>query len=156
MSDLERFRFKSQVEVRNYEIDWQGIVHNANYLLYFEVGRIAYLRHLGVEVDGAAIRGQSNIVIVRNEIDYRSSARFGETLDIYTRIVVIKDSSFTFEGILQESGSGRRVAENRSVHVWLDPRSAEPVRVPDAFRRSDRTFEGNNVAVESPTYFACF
>jgi len=156
MSELERYRFRMQLEVRSYELDWQGIVHNANYLLYFEVGRIAYLRQVGVEVDGATVREKARIVVVRNEIDYRSPARFGELLDVYTRISLIRDSSFVFEGILQESRTSRRVAENRSIHVWLDPRTGEAARVPDVFRRDVRAYEGENVAVEMPTYFACF
>ncbi len=45
------FRHQSEVRVRNYEVDWQGIVHNAVYLQYFEVGRIACLQHLGIKVD---------------------------------------------------------------------------------------------------------
>ena len=35
--DIAKFKHETQVKVRNYEIDWQGIVHNAVYLYYFEV-----------------------------------------------------------------------------------------------------------------------
>jgi len=156
MLDKKRFRCALQLEVRSHEIDWQGIVHNAVYLLYFETGRVAYLRARGVEIDGEAIRRQSLIVVARNEIDYRSPARFGEVLNLLTRISFIRNSSFTFEGILEESLTGRLVAENRSVHVWLDPRSHASRRVPEEFRQRVRAFEGENVAMESPTYFACF
>ncbi len=156
MTPLERFRFKSQVEVRHYETDWQGIVHNANYLLYFETGRLAYLRGLGVHIDPEAMRNEVKIVVARHEIDYRSPAHFGEILDVYTRIALIRDTSFAFEGLLLESKTSRLVAEARSVQVWLDSRTNEPVRVPESFRREVRRYEGKNVAVEEPTYFACF
>ena len=81
---MERTKFKhhTQVRVRNYEIDWQGIVHNANHLLYFEVGRVVYLGDVGIKVDINTIQHDSKVVVARNEIDYRSPARFGEVLDV--------------------------------------------------------------------------
>ncbi len=78
--DRLQFKHKTSIRVRNYEVDWQGIVHNANYLLYCEVGRIEYLRDLGAKVDMQSINGSSKVVLVRNEIDYKSSARFDELL----------------------------------------------------------------------------
>ena len=63
---------------RSYEIDWQGIVHNAVYLHYFEVGRIEYLNTIGAKVDINTINLDSKVVLARNEIDYRNPARFGD------------------------------------------------------------------------------
>ena len=146
--DLNNFRFTSQVRVRNYEIDWQGIVHNATYLLYFEVGRVAYLENLGVTIDIRTIQQESKVVLVRNEIDYRSPAKFGEVLDIHTRVSFIKDSSFAFEGILEETSGRRRIAENLAVHVWLDYRTDAPRSVPDDFRKKVESFEGEHVLIQ--------
>ena len=151
---MERSRFKhhTQVRVRNYEIDWQGVVHNANYLLYFEVGRVAYLEHLGIKVDINTIQHDSKVVVARNEIDYRSPARFGEVIDVHTRISYVRDTSFAFEGFLEESTTKRLVAENVSVHVWLDHRTGRPLRVPDEFRKWVQKFEGSDALIHWPTY----
>ncbi|MBI5214302.1 MAG: acyl-CoA thioesterase [Ignavibacteriae bacterium] len=138
----DNFRFKSQVRVRNFEVDWQGIVHNANYLLYFEIGRIEYLKHLGIHVSMESIMGNSKIVVARNEIDYRSPARFDEALDVYTKISHVSNTSFVFEGKIYETISNRLIAENVAVHVWLDSKSDMPVRVPDDFRIKIAEYEG--------------
>ena len=140
--DRSSFRHSTRIRVRNYEIDWQGIVHNANYLLYFETGRIAYLEQIGIPVSIDTIRGESRIVVARNEINYRSPARFGEELDVRTRVAYIRDTSFAFEGLIEEASTARLVAENVSVHVWLDEVSGRPVRVADEFRRLVVAFEG--------------
>jgi len=66
-----------QLRVRNYEIDWQGIVHNAVYLHYFETAGWAYLENLGLELNIVTIRNESHVVVAGNEIDYDSPARFG-------------------------------------------------------------------------------
>lgn len=145
-----KFKHNTQIRVRNYEVDWQGIVHNANYLLYFEVGRLEYLKNLGVKVDLSSIQKESKVVLVRNEIDYKSSAIFDEILDIWTRIVYIKNSSFVFEGIIEESKSRRLVAENIAVHVWLDSRTAQPKSVPDEFRSMVQRFEGDTFSNLKP------
>lgn len=150
--ELSKFTFKTQVSVRNYEIDWQGIVHNANYLLYFEVGRVAYLEHLGIQVDINTIQHESKIVVARNEIDYVSPAHFGETLDVHTRISFIRNTSFAFEGVLEESTCKREIGRNVCVHVWLNHKTNEPMLVPDEFRRKIQQFEGNNASISWPTY----
>jgi acyl-CoA thioester hydrolase len=40
---VEGFRFSTEVAVRFAETDAQGVVHNSNYLVWFEVARVAYL-----------------------------------------------------------------------------------------------------------------
>ncbi len=139
---MHGFNFATQVRVRNFEVDWQGIVHNANYLLYFEVGRIEYLRHVGIKVSMETITGDSKIVVARNEVDYVSPARFDELLDVYTRVSKIGNTSFVFEGAIYEAETQRLVAKNTSVHVWLDYTTDKPMRVPEAFRVRIKEIEG--------------
>ena len=150
MLDKSRFRFKSQVKVRNYEIDWQGVVHNGNYLLYFESGRVDYLAHIGVKVDVNTIQHESKVMVVRNEIDYRSPAHFGDVLDLYTRVSFIRDTSFAFEGIMEHAETKQLIAENVSFHVWLDEKTNRPLLVPDPFRGVIRKFEGDNALIALP------
>ena len=149
--DIARFKHKTQVRVRNYEIDWQGILHNAVYLYYFEIGRIAYLEQIGVKIDLNSIQHNTKIVVARNEIDYHSSARFGDLIDVHTRISFIRNTSFAFEGILEDASTKRRIAENLSIHVWIGDRTNEPTRVGEDFRSRVRQFEGENVLIAKPT-----
>lgn len=145
--DKSKFRFKTSIRVRNYEVDWQGIVHNANYLLYFEVGRVEYLKHLRIAVDLSTIRNESRVVLVRNEIDYRSPARFDQLLDVYTRVSYVRNTSFAFEGIIEDAAAGTLIAENLGVHVWLHPSSGEPAPVNDRFKQIITEFEGDHLIV---------
>ena len=138
-----------QIRVRNYEVDWQGIVHNGNYLLYREVGRVEYLKHLGARVDLNSINNDAKVVLVRNEIDYRAPARFDELLNVYTRTAFIHDSSFMMEGILENASTKQLIAENKAYHVWLDPTTAKSRRVPDKFRSLVRKYEGSNCDIQS-------
>jgi acyl-CoA thioester hydrolase len=152
MLDKSLFRHVTSARVRNYEIDWQGIVHNAVYLLYFEMARVEYLQMLGVRVNREAIVRESRIVVARNEIDYLAPAHFGDDLVTSTRISFVRTSSFAFEGILENKKSGVRIAENVSIHVWLDRITGGPVPVADWLRKAVRDFEGENAIITWPEY----
>lgn len=69
--------FELEMEVRDYELDFQGIVNNAVYLNYLEYTRHKYLdskRLNFVELHRQGI----DLVVVRNEIDYKQSLRAGD------------------------------------------------------------------------------
>jgi acyl-CoA thioester hydrolase len=139
------FNTDTSIRVRNYEVDWQGIVHNANYLLYFEVGRLEYLKHIGVKINMKSIQGESKVVLVRNEINYKSPAKFDQLLKVYTRISKIKNSSFVFEGMIEDAENGFLIAENWAYHVWLNGKKDEPMSVPEHIRKAVEKFEGNHL-----------
>ena len=143
--NAEIFKHVIELQVRNFEVDWQNIVHNAIYLQYFEIGRIEYLKTIGVDVTAEQINSSSKVVIVRNEINYYSSARFDELLRVYTRVKYVKNSSFAFEGYIEETKSNRKIADNLSVHVWINQSTGKSKRVSDVFRNKVRAFERNSV-----------
>ncbi len=154
MRDRKKFKHKTQVTVRTNEIDWQGIVHNAVYLHYFEAGRMGYFDTIGFPIVSDSGTLAHKVVIGRNEIDYRSPARFKETLDVYTRILWIRNTSFAVQGFIEETNTKRLIAENVALHVWLDEKSDEPVPVPKFFREIVKAFEGIDVLISPLKYTA--
>ncbi len=69
--------FSVDIEVRDSELDAQGIVNNANYLHYYEHARHRFLRSRGVDFVGMHEEGLDAIVF-RIEVDYRESLRSGD------------------------------------------------------------------------------
>lgn len=141
------FKFSTSFRVRNYEVDWQGIVHNANYLLYFEVGRLEYLRHIGETVNMNSITGDAKVVLVRNEINYKSPAIFDQLLTVKTKISRIGNTSFIFKGVIEDATTGKLIADGTAYHVWLDPQTNTAMSVPRRFRELVKNFEGENVEI---------
>ncbi|MCK9410257.1 MAG: acyl-CoA thioesterase [Bacteroidetes bacterium] len=152
MDDLQLSQFKHThtITVRNYEIDWQGIVHNGNYLLYFEIARVEYFKAIGVKVDQRSINGPIRIVIVRNELDYLSSATFDDTLIIHTRITAVKNSSFICEAVMIKKSNQAPVAKNISILVWTDPTTGKSMTIPNEIRGLVDVYEQGNVAIQQP------
>jgi acyl-CoA thioester hydrolase len=76
--------FSISFEVRDYELDLQGIVNNSVYLNYFEHARHSYLKTVGI--DWAAMHEAGlDAVVHRIEIDYLSSLRSGERFEVRVR-----------------------------------------------------------------------
>jgi acyl-CoA thioester hydrolase len=149
--DLSTFKHTYHIRVRNYEIDWQGIVHNANYLLYFEVARVDYFKRVGMDIDERSITGKTKIVVVRNELDYFNPATFDDQLTIYTRIARIKNSSITCEAFMIHAEKQTAIAKNVCVLVWIDPTTNTSIPVPDYFRKRVHQFEGRDVDIHMPS-----
>ena len=148
--DFTKFKHVFNVTVRNYEIDWQGIVHNGNYALYFEMARVNYFKEVGMRIDERNISGSVRIVIARNELDYFNSATFEDQLKIYTRVSAIRNSSFVSEGFMLHAEKNILIAKNVSTLVWTDPVTAKSTPVPNDFRKLVDQYEPGNADIHWP------
>ena len=75
------------------------------------------------------------MILARVEIDYRSPASFGETLDVGLRCASIGRSSFAVHAAIAERASGRLVAEARKVLVHYDYAAGRSTPLPEELRR---------------------
>src|ERR1700740_2747665 len=74
------------VRVRYAETDQMGGVYHANYLVWFEVGRVELMRTLGVEYKKMETEDDCHIVVTDIHCRYHHSARYDEVLRVRTRI----------------------------------------------------------------------
>ncbi|OGL59688.1 MAG: hypothetical protein A3J27_04200 [Candidatus Tectomicrobia bacterium RIFCSPLOWO2_12_FULL_69_37] len=138
----EEFRYRTEFRVRFGETDLQGVVFNANYLLYVDTAQMDYLRDIGVPY--SLMRGQGyDIVIAEAHLQFKAPARFDEFIDTYARVPEIGNTSFRMAFELYERASGRLLASARTVYVIVQESTGEPIRVPAYLRRAVREFEGN-------------
>ena len=144
--NLNNFKHKFPIRVRNYQVDSQGIVHNAIYLEYCETGRVEYIRELGFHLlPGGMFDNGVKVMVKRNEINYYNPARIDDLIDVYTRVSYIKNSSFCFEHLLLNSESGILHCDQKSIQVNLNPQTNIPERFPDKYRKLIIEYEGNNI-----------
>jgi acyl-CoA thioester hydrolase len=74
------------IRVRYAETDRMGLLHHANYLVYFEQGRTELLRSLGLAYKHFEDQGYL-LVLTRAEVRYRSPARYDDLLTLRTTVV---------------------------------------------------------------------
>jgi len=99
-----------EIQVYYEDTDCGGVVYYANYLKYFERARTHYLEERGLSVTGLMNEG-TVFVVVHAEADYRSPARYGDTLVIDTVVDDLSMASLTFAHVVREKNSGRVVVE---------------------------------------------
>jgi len=74
------------IRVRYAETDRMGLLHHANYLVYFEQGRTELLRSRGYSYRDLEDQGYL-LVLTRAQVRYRSPARYDDLLTLQTAVV---------------------------------------------------------------------
>ena len=126
---MQSYSFSTDVRVRFADTDAQGIAHNASYLVWFEVGRVEYLRaHAG---GYQALRDLGiEALVLESFCRYIVPARFDELLHVHARVVRLRGARFRFEySIVRDDGT--EMAEGWTAHACVDAQTFKPTRVPD-------------------------
>lgn len=131
---MEGFPFRHRQRVRFGETDMQNVVYYANYLLYAEVGRVAFLRELGILYTDIVAKGL-DFTIGEASVRYRAPLRFDEEFDISVRVGEIRHSSWAFEYAVDRA-DGLRCAEMTTVQVMIDRTSLRATRIPEDLRET--------------------
>jgi acyl-CoA thioester hydrolase len=118
--------------VRFGETDLQGVVYYANYLLYAEVGRVAFLRELGLDYAWLLGRG-IDFTIGEASVRYKAALHFDEEYDIRVRVGEVRRVSWTFDYAVDRA-DGTRCADMHTVQVMLDRGTFKARRLPDELR----------------------
>jgi acyl-CoA thioester hydrolase len=110
----------------------QGVVYYANYLVYAEVGRVAYLRELGQDYAKLLERGM-DFTIGEARVRYQNALHFDEEFDIRVRVGEVRRVSWTFEYAVDRA-DGTRCAEMETIQVLIERGTFKPRRLPDELR----------------------
>jgi len=134
------FPSTTHVRVRYADTDAMGVVYYANYLAYFEVGRVEYLRQ--ARADYRAIEESGYVAAVtRAECRYLAPARFDDLLTICTRAAKLGRASMTFEYQIRRDSDAIFVAEGFTEHACVDRQTLRPVRLPVTVRQAIEAFQ---------------
>ncbi|TMD60980.1 MAG: acyl-CoA thioesterase [Chloroflexi bacterium] len=125
------FPFAYRQRVRFGETDMQGVVYYANYLLYAEVGRFAYLQHSGFDYRRDLLDQGLDFTIASATVRYLSPLRYPDEFDIRVKVGAVRHSSWSFEYLVTRA-DGASCAEIETAQVVLDRETGRPTRIPAA------------------------
>jgi acyl-CoA thioester hydrolase len=91
---------KMELRVRFCETDLMGIVHHGSYLVYFEAGRVEWLRRRGVTYADWANRGV-HLPVVEAHAGYKAPARFDDLLEVETTLSELRTVSLKFSYVIR-------------------------------------------------------
>ena len=121
------FETRTPIRVRYAETDAMGVVHHANYPVWFEVGRSDLMRDLGLPYAEVEARGYYLMLSGLN-VEYRRAARYDEDLTLVTRVGAVRSRTMTFTYALWHGEA--LVATGETRHIATD-KTYRPARLPD-------------------------
>jgi acyl-CoA thioester hydrolase len=120
------------VNVRYAETDQMGVVYYANYLVWYEVGRVAWCRAKGFHYRDMEREDGRFMVVAEVNCRYRAPARFDDDILIRTAVAGATDKVIRFHYEILNHRTGQLLANGESVHVVTD-QSLRPSRLPDKY-----------------------
>jgi acyl-CoA thioester hydrolase len=120
------------IRVRYAETDRMGLLHHANYLVYFEQGRTELLRSLGLSYRDLEDRGYL-LVLTKCEVRYRRPARYDDLLTL--RTTVVKTTAVRIDHRYELFCDGVLLTEGTTTLACVD-RDGRPQVLPEVLRES--------------------
>jgi len=117
----------TELRVRYAETDQMGVVYYANYLVWFEVGRVELLRALGFSYKQLEAEHGCILPVIEATCRYRSPARYDDQILIETRPALLRGPVLKFAYRIfrkpnQEGKERELLAEGETTHVVCDSR----------------------------------
>ena len=128
---------ETRVRVRYAETDQMGVVYHANYLIWFEVGRVELIRQLGLDYKSMEREEHTGIAVVEATCRYRYPARYDDELIVRTRIAAMRGSLLRFTYAIHRANDNLLLCEGSTTHVAVSremKRAPMPARYAHAFR----------------------
>ena len=122
------------VRVRYGETDCMGRVYHANYLPYFECGRVELMREMGFNYAHVEKNDECFLPVIEATVKYRAPAFFDDEIRVRTRVVDFSAVRLSFAYEVHRLETGILCAEGRTVLAAVD-RAGDPRRLPDDLRQ---------------------
>ena len=127
---------ETRVRVRYAETDQMGVVYHANYLVWFEVGRVEFIRQMGLNYRTMEKEENAMIAVVEATAGYKAPARYDDELIVRTTLAGVRGSFVRFRYAVVRAGDELLLCEGETVHLVIDrdlKRRAMPERYAKKF-----------------------
>ncbi|HEY6129514.1 MAG TPA: thioesterase family protein [Candidatus Acidoferrum sp.] len=121
------------IRVRYAETDQMGVVYHANYLIWFEVGRVELMRALGFEYKLMETEDDCFIVVVEASCRYHHPARYDELLRVRTRIAHTANRMIKYSYELLRHSDDHLIATGATTHV-ICGKDGKPKKLPQKYQ----------------------
>ena len=118
----------THLRVRYKDTDTMSVVYYGNYLTYFEVGRVEYLRAAGHPM--SEVNRRVHLPVVEAHVRYVRPAKLDDLLAVVSRVSERRRASFTFSYEIRNE-AGETIATGYTRHACWDPATARMVPLPD-------------------------
>jgi acyl-CoA thioester hydrolase len=114
----------TELRVRYAETDQMGVVYYANYLVWFEIGRVEFMRSLGFDYKQMEMEDGCVLPVIEATCRYKAPARYDDIILIEAGPTLLRGSVLKFAYRIFRAPSAREgrvlLAEGETVHVVCD------------------------------------
>lgn len=121
--------FEFNVRVRYAETDQMGVVYHGNYAQYFEMGRVEWLRAIGVSYNEMEKNGVM-LPVVSLSINYKKPARYDDLLRVKTIFKSQESVKIEFDYEIYNEVN-ELLTTGYSMLVFVNMKTGKPVVPPD-------------------------
>ena len=111
------FVAEARVRVRYAETDQMGVVYHANYLVWFEVGRVEYIRQLGLDYKSMEREEGCGIAVADVSARFKAPAQYDDELVIQTRLLAARGAVVRFGYRIVRAADNLLLCEGETVHI---------------------------------------
>ena len=115
--------------VRYGETDQMGVVYHGNYAQYLELGRVEWLRALGVTYRSMEENGIM-LPVISLHIDYKKSALYDDLITVETSLKKIPQVKIEFDYKIYNE-SRELLATANTVLAFMNKNTNRPIKCPD-------------------------
>ncbi len=109
-----------KLRVRYAETDQMGVVYHANHFVWFEVGRVEFLRQLGFSYRDMEANDACFIAVVDARCRYKAPAKYDDEVIVRTHLKNVRESLVHFGYELVRASDGVLLAEGETTHIVTD------------------------------------
>lgn len=120
--------YEFTVRVRYAETDQMGVVYHGNYAQYFEMGRVEWLRNLGVSYKWMEENGVM-LPVVSLEMNYKKPARYDDVLRVKTVLKSQNSVKIEFDYEIYNE-KNELLTTGYSMLVFVDMKTGRPIIPP--------------------------
>ena len=116
-----------RTRVRYAETDQMGVVHHANYAIWFEAARSEFCRLRGIDY-GQIERDGMLLPVLELRVRYLQPARYEDEVEVLTRVVEIRRSLLRIQYEVRRADA--KLAEGETLQMLVSKTDFKPVRFP--------------------------
>lgn len=120
---------ETTLRVRYKDTDAMGICYYGNYLTFFEVGRVEYLRQHGLPM--SEVDKRLHLPVVEAHVRYHRPARLDDLLVVRAWIGAKRRASFEFRYEIRHAETQELIASGHTLHACLEVGTGKMVGIPE-------------------------
>ncbi|MGD1045883.1 MAG: thioesterase family protein [Bacteroidota bacterium] len=119
----------TEIRVRYADTDQMKVVYHGKYLEYFEVGRAALIRSLGLPYSELETRGIL-LPVIEAFAKYRKPAHYDDLLSIEAFVSELPKATLKIDYQVFRNHEEEPLAEGYTIHSFLNAATGKPTRPP--------------------------